>query len=77
MSFPRNIALAAIGLAMLACSDSPSGPNTPTIPDAATLIAEMSSSTCGEFGLSSEASSAACVDGRGRLIANAVRSRSC
>lgn len=47
MSFPRNIALAAIGLAMLACSDSPSGPNTPTIPDAATLIAEMSSSTIG------------------------------
>lgn len=47
MPFSRHIALAVIGLAMLACSDSPSGPTTPTIPDAATLIAEMSTSSIG------------------------------
>jgi len=47
MPLTRRIGFAAIGLAMLACSDSPSGPTTPTIPDAATLIAEMSSSGIG------------------------------
>jgi len=47
MPLTRRIGLAAIGLAMLACSDSPSGPTTPTIPDAATLLAEMSSSIIG------------------------------
>ncbi len=47
MPLTRRIGLAAIGLTMLACSDSPSGPTTPTIPDAATLLAEMSSSGIG------------------------------
>ena len=47
MPLTRCIGLAAIGLTMLACSDSPSGPTAPTIPDAATLLAEMSSSTIG------------------------------
>jgi hypothetical protein len=47
MPLTRRIGLAVIGLTMLACSDSPSGPTTPTIPDAATLLAEMSSSSIG------------------------------
>ena len=47
MTFTRYIGWTAIALTMLACSDSPSGPTTPTIPDAATLLAEMSSSGIG------------------------------
>lgn len=47
MPLTRRISLAAIALAMLACSDSPSGPTPTTIPDVATLLAEMSSSSIG------------------------------
>jgi hypothetical protein len=36
-----------VALALLACSDSPTGPSSVTIPDAATLLAEMTSSTIG------------------------------
>jgi len=43
MPLTRRIGFAAIGLAMLACSDSPSGPAAVTIPDASTLLAELSS----------------------------------
>lgn len=45
MPFTRRIGLAATALALLACSDSPTGPGSVTIPDAATLLAEMSSSS--------------------------------
>jgi hypothetical protein len=44
MPLTRRIGFAAIGLAMLACSDAPSGPAPVTIPDASTLLAELSSS---------------------------------
>lgn len=47
MPLARRIGLGAIALAMLACSDSPTGPGSATIPDAATLLAEMSSSSIG------------------------------
>lgn len=46
MPFARAIGLAAVAVAMLACSDSTS-PNSTTVPDAATLLAEMSSSSIG------------------------------
>ena len=45
MPFTRRICLAATALALLACSDSPTTPNPVTIPDATTLLAEMSSSS--------------------------------
>lgn len=47
MPLARSIGLAAIALAMLACSDSPTSPDSATVPDAATLLAEMSSSSIG------------------------------
>jgi len=47
MPLTHRIGLAALALAMLACSDSPSSPTPATIPDAATLLAEMSSSSIG------------------------------
>ena len=47
MSLTRRIGFAALALATLACSDSPSSPTPATIPDAATLLAEMSSSSIG------------------------------
>jgi hypothetical protein len=43
----RRISLATVAFALLACSDSPTGPGSATIPDAATLLAEMSSSSIG------------------------------
>lgn len=47
MPLMRRIGAAAIGLAMLACSDSPSEPTTTTVPDVTALLAEMSSSGIG------------------------------
>lgn len=47
MPLTRRISLATVALALLACSDSPTGPSSVTIPDAATLLAEMSSSGIG------------------------------
>lgn len=47
MPFIRRVGFAAIALAMLACSDSPTSPDNATVPDAATLLAEMSSSSIG------------------------------
>lgn len=47
MPLTRRISLAAIALATLACSDSPSGPSSTTVPDAVSLLAEMSSSSIG------------------------------
>ena len=47
MPLIRRIGLATIGLTLLACSDSPSGPTSVAIPDAATLLTEMSSSSIG------------------------------
>lgn len=47
MPLTRPISLAMVALALLACSDSPTGPSSVTIPDAATLLAEMSSSGIG------------------------------
>ena len=47
MPLRRGIALTTIALAMVACSDSPSGPTSPTVPDVTTLLAEMSSSSVG------------------------------
>ena len=47
MPLIRRIGFAAIALAMLACSDSPTSPDSATVPDAAALLAEMSSSSIG------------------------------
>lgn len=47
MPLTRRISLAMVALALLACSDSPTDPGSATIPDAATLLAEMSSSGIG------------------------------
>ena len=47
MPLTRRISLAAVAFAMLACSDSPTSPDSLTIPDATTLLAEMSSSSVG------------------------------
>lgn len=47
MPLIRRVSLAATAVMMLACSDSPTSPNPATVPDAATLLAEMSSSGIG------------------------------
>lgn len=72
MPLIRRIGLTAIGLTMLACSDSPSGPTTPTIPDAATLLAEMSSSIIGAAEAFAASSSSSLVP-----TANAFDPRTC
>lgn len=47
MPLTRSIGLVALALAMLACSDSPSSPTPTTIPDATTLLGEISSPSIG------------------------------
>ena len=47
MPLMHRVSLAAIALAMLACSDSPTGPTSATVPDVTTLLGEMSSSSIG------------------------------
>lgn len=47
MPLRHGLGFTALAIALAACSDSPSAPKTPTVPDVAALLAEMSSSPIG------------------------------